>query len=172
MFVPSDINNMLDREEKVIYCVKPLKKPMVLKSLVMVPLLLPFIVLPIIVLPMTSKVPLMAYIFFGIFWYPFLLLIVLSATIYPWLAWRNMYYILTNKRLIIRKGVVGIDYDILNLDKIQEINIDRGFWDKIYNTATITVRSIGVRPISLMAIPNYNEFYRILNDAIRRLESS
>jgi len=31
------------------------------------------------------------------------------------------------KRIIVRKGIVGIDYDMLDLENIQQVNINIGF---------------------------------------------
>lgn len=44
--------------------------------------------------------------------------------LYDYIAWKNIWYVLTNKRIIVRKGVIGIDYDMLELENIQQVNVN------------------------------------------------
>jgi len=76
-----------------------------------------------------------------------------------------MVYMLTNKRIIIRRGVIGIDYDILNVENIQQVILNVGFWDKIFGTGTLTVYSIGVKPLSLVAVKEPTKVLRIIQEA-------
>ncbi|MET1159726.1 MAG: PH domain-containing protein [Thermoprotei archaeon] len=79
----------------------------------------------------------------------------------------NLYYVLTNKRIIIKKGLVGIDYDVLDLDSIRQVNVDVGFWDKKYGAGTPTIQAMRVQPIKLYAVREPRKVYEILNKAVR-----
>ncbi len=78
-----------------------------------------------------------------------------------------MIYLLTNKRIIVWRGVIGIDYDILNIENIQQVTLNVGFWDRLFHTGTITVYSIGVKPLSLIAVREPNKVLRIIQETSR-----
>jgi len=74
--------------------------------------------------------------------------------------------------MIVRKGVVGIDYDILELGYVQQVNLDRGLWDKLYDTGTIIVQAIGVKPIEMHSIPNPFRSIEILRRTVENFRAS
>lgn len=60
------------------------------------------------------------------------------------LAYRNTYYAYTNKRVIIRKGVLGVDYKSLDMSMIGAIDVSVSVIDKIIckNTGSISYGSM------------------------------
>jgi hypothetical protein len=56
------------------------------------------------------------------------------------LSYRNYAYVITTKRVIITKGVIGKDIKMLDYDKIQNIEVNVGLFDKLLmqNTGTIS----------------------------------
>ena len=60
------------------------------------------------------------------------------------LSYKNTYYAYTNKRVIIRKGIIGVDYKSLDLDMIGVVTVNVGVLDKIMqkNTGTICYGSM------------------------------
>lgn len=59
--------------------------------------------------------------------------------LFAWLYYRNVYYCYTNKRIIIKSGIIGVDYHSLYLKSITAINVHVGLLDKLMkqNTGTI-----------------------------------
>ena len=59
------------------------------------------------------------------------------------LYYRNTYYVYTNKRLIIRTGIIGIDFKRLDLNNVSEGEVYTSFIDKMLrkNTGTIKFKS-------------------------------
>ena len=45
-------------------------------------------------------------------------------------SYKNLYYAYTNKRLIVRKGTIGIDYKTLDYKFISSTSVDVGLLDK------------------------------------------
>jgi len=90
-----------------------------------------------------------------------------GAPIYAILVWKNIFYVLTDRRIVVRKGLIGIDYDVLGLDMIRQVNINVGLWDKIYRTGTLTIQAIGVTPLKLYCIRNPREIQATINKAIK-----
>ncbi|MEM2165452.1 MAG: PH domain-containing protein [Candidatus Bathyarchaeia archaeon] len=157
--IPDDLAKLIVEGERVIWVSRSAFKPFILKNLagLIVPVIFLFIPIPFITVLYGSPIPTpmnLVPILFLLLWYGFVGFSIFSFSIYPILLWRNLYYLLTDRRIIIRKGVVGIDYDILDLEYVQQVNLDRGIWDRIYGTGTIIVQAIGVKPIEIRSIPD------------------
>ena len=60
------------------------------------------------------------------------------------LAYRNTYYAYTNKRVIIRKGIFGVDYKSLDMSMIGAIDVSVTLLDKLVhkNTGSISYGSM------------------------------
>ncbi len=174
MEVPQDIREMLEPGERILWCDKPMRTPFVRKSIGLVFIGIPWLIFPLIIIEMTSIKILFEppILLFFIFWYGILGFIFFGTPIYSSLAWKNIYYVLTNKRIIIRKGLVGIDYDILSLDAVQQVNVNVGFWDRKYGTGTLIIQAMGVRPITLHAVKDPRKVYEIINRAAKSRKQS
>jgi uncharacterized membrane protein YdbT with pleckstrin-like domain len=57
------------------------------------------------------------------------------------LSYKNTEYAITNQRLITQTGTIGLDTRFVNLEKIQEVNVNIGFIDKLFGTGNILVTS-------------------------------
>lgn len=73
----------------------------------------------------------------------FILCIIISI-IFISLAYNKRYYAYTNKRVIIRCGIIGVDYKSLDMDMIGAIDVNVSLVDKVLNknTGTITFGSL------------------------------
>lgn len=58
--------------------------------------------------------------------------IVLGKPIYEIFYFRNYFYDLTDKHIVIRKGVVSRNEATISYDRIQNVFIDQDFWDRIF----------------------------------------
>ncbi len=165
--LPRDVVEMLEPGEEVLWSGKPVKTPFVVKGLVVNIFTIPFILFPVFIFMNVPKLLLepMVLAFFAL-WWGMLGLISFGNPIYSFFVWKNIFYIITNKRIIVRKGLIGIDYDVLDLDHVQQVNVDVGFWDKIYETGTLTVQAIGVKPIILYCVENPQKVQAILRKAV------
>ncbi len=78
------------------------------------------------------------------------------------LSYSKRYYAYSNKRIIIRCGVVGIDYKSLDMDMIGAINVNVSLFDKMLrkNTGTISFGSVA-SPMS--ANGAYFSFYSVVS---------
>lgn len=66
---------------------------------------------------------------------PFVLLLIGAARAFLNYTF-NTYYI-TNQKVIIEKGVIGRDYDIVKLDRIMDVQLDVTVVDTIFNTGSV-----------------------------------
>ena len=54
---------------------------------------------------------------------------------------RNLEYAITDKRIIIRSGVVGIDFKFINYTEIDSVNVRVGIIDRIFHVGDIYINS-------------------------------
>ncbi len=54
---------------------------------------------------------------------------------------KNLEYAITDKRIIIRSGVIGIDFKFINYTEVDSVNVKVGFIDKIFKVGDIYINS-------------------------------
>ena len=140
------IENVLDAGENILWRGKPKKKAFVLNKI--------FSMLPIAIIWLLfdsvfifaiifSDAPAMVYAFI----IPFFALHL--TPVWIWLGnvltasrrWKNTEYVITDRRILIKSGFVGIDYQTLNYKNIMDVNINVGFFDRILKTGDISISS-------------------------------
>lgn len=57
------------------------------------------------------------------------------------ISWKTTFYALSNKRLLIRTGLVGEDYRTLDLDQINQMSVREGLMEKSYGLGSIHINS-------------------------------
>ncbi len=57
--------------------------------------------------------------------------IVVGVPLYRYFSYKHIAYAITNKRVLIQKGVIGRDFDFVDYDQIRNVSVDVGFFDKI-----------------------------------------
>ena len=62
----------------------------------------------------------------------------LLSPVYGILVRKYTVYVITDKRVIIQRGLIGRDFTSVDFDKIQNMDIDVGFLDRLFGTGTIT----------------------------------
>lgn len=98
---------------------------------------------------------------YSIFLIPVLLLIFSLVTTYIKCA-LTTYYI-TNQKIIIEKGIIGRDYDIVKLDRILDVNLDVSVLDAILGTGCIKLCTANDNePVSLSDIRNPKTILKII----------
>lgn len=55
------------------------------------------------------------------------------------LYYKNKYYCITNKRIIIRYGMLGADYKALNIEELKELKLKKLWYDSLFKTKTGTI---------------------------------
>ena len=70
-------------------------------------------------------------------------LIAFGQPIWSYLAFRNTEYLLSNQRLITQTGAVGLDTRFVDLEKIQEVNVNVGVFDRLFGTGSIYAITAG-----------------------------
>ena len=133
-------DKILDEDEKIIKVFKPNKVKFFVSVLVTVFLALIFFVifsfLPIFVPDEEGFVLGAIYLLipFGFFVFAEILALVLGKIYY-----KNVFYAYTNKRVVIRSGIFGVDYKSLDLSMIGAVDVYVSLLDKILKKDTGTI---------------------------------
>ena len=144
---------ILDKDEIVIKEYKPNKtRAVALGMLSLIPLLIIgsiFVVISILqfnsIIKVTTEVegekPLVPFVFlgFGIFIFCIFAFVFIYGIIFTIISYKKRLYCLTNKRIIIRSGFIGVDFNALDIKAINSVNVRVNFLDKWVkpNTGTI-----------------------------------
>jgi membrane protein YdbS with pleckstrin-like domain len=140
----SILDKLLDAKEKVIWSGKPVKKAFVLPGLFSIPFGLVFLGFAIFWMWGASSSG--APNFFTLFGLPFVLIafgIIFAPSILQFLRYKNTEYMITDKRIIVQTGTIGLDTRFVDLEKIQEVYVQVGVIDKLLGTGTVYAMTAG-----------------------------
>ena len=70
----------------------------------------------------------------------FLILLMLP---FSWLSLKNTDYVVTNKSLYVKKGILGTNIESVGLDKIQNTEYSQSFWGKQFDYGSIDISTAG-----------------------------
>ena len=86
-----------------------------------------------------------------------IVLIFIFTAIFAAIYYKNNYFAYTNARILIRSGIIGIDFKSLDMRYVGELNVKVGFWDKVLKqeTGTITFGSMS-SPMATSKAVGYN----------------
>jgi uncharacterized membrane protein YdbT with pleckstrin-like domain len=114
------------------------------------------------------------------------LVFIFGPTIWSLMAYKNTEYLISDQRIITQTGAIGRDTRFVDLEKIQEVYVRIGFFDRIFKTGSIMAITAGqvfvgmpqgsgwggqygMRP-SLAALREPYEVQRLLQEAIRNVK--
>jgi uncharacterized membrane protein YdbT with pleckstrin-like domain len=100
------------------------------------------------------------------------LILLLWLTLAPIIRWRCTHYVITNRRVLIRRGVlkhVGRD---ITLGRISDVAYEQTVWDRIFRSGTLHIESAGENgQETLVNIPRANDVQQTLNRLIDTADS-
>ena len=79
------------------------------------------------------------------------------------LEYKNIIYAITNRRVIIRDGIVGLDYQNVTHEEISNINVYVGVIEHFFRTGTIIVTTTSGYKHYLRSVNNPYEVHKMLN---------
>lgn len=175
--------NILDKNEKIIKVIKPNKLKLFVywfSAVFWVAFWLVFCsVISMIGASMDAgvSIPWQYYMIpVGVFVLMFVITGILAAVYY-----KNNYFAYTNTRVLIRSGIIGIDFKSLDMRYVGAINVKVGFWDKVLKreTGTISFGSMS-SPMATSRAIGYNfshiekpyELYREMKEVIDQVKEN
>lgn len=98
-------------------------------------------------------------------------IVILLEWLFLHLYYKNVYYGYTNKRIVIRKGIFGVDYKALDIKMIGASDVNVSLLDKVMkrNTGTIQYGSMaspinGTTPVGNFVIANIEDPYNVYKE--------
>ena len=131
---------ILDNDEKIVETFKPNKLRFVwLPMIFWTALFIVALIGPVMIILFEGSEELYPVFFF----FGFLFLLILLAPFIAYVRYKKTIYCYTNKRVLIRTGFIGADFQAIDFDMIGAMNVRVDFLDKLVkpNTGTITFAS-------------------------------
>lgn len=169
---------VLERDEKIIKAYKPNKTKMILGGIINVTIpLLFFALFTLLVVLLDMKNSTRTEILVATI-LPAALFVfcVLTALLINSLLYKNTFYAYTNKRIIVRTGIFGVDYKSLEIVSIGATDVYVSLIDKIIHKNTGTIRfgsnssPIASSGYNFMNMVNPYEEYKLIKEHIENVK--
>src|SRR3954452_21613138 len=72
-------------------------------------------------------------------------LVLLRWTVTPFVVWWNTVYVITNRRLVMRHGVLTRSGHDMPLSRLNDVSFTHNLWERMLGCGTLTVESAGER---------------------------
>ncbi|MDD5132651.1 MAG: PH domain-containing protein [bacterium] len=134
-----DIQQILDPNEKIMWQGKPNFLAFCIRS---VPAMIFGVFWSLFLVPFywawwTGKFPIFVWAVLGP--HTLVALGLLTAPLFQIIGWKYVSYAITNKRVIVQQGIIGRGYNLIDFDKISDVNVHIGVLEKITKTGSIQV---------------------------------
>lgn len=123
----SSINTILEPQERIIWQGKVSRRPLSFRLFFQLLILGGF---SFLIFNFSREITTLFYLLF---------VALLAGIIFKWLFDYLKIFILTNRRLIIRSGLIGTDYNSISFSKIRTLNVVVDLWEKIFAVGTIQI---------------------------------
>ncbi len=106
------------------------------------------------------------------------LFLLFFLTVRPFITWATTHYVFTNRRIIVRQGLIGKKGRDMPLSKVNAANYDSRTFESLFNAGTLRIESAAERGTLVIAnVPNVEhvqrEVYQLIeeDDAYRSARS-
>jgi uncharacterized membrane protein YdbT with pleckstrin-like domain len=90
-------------------------------------------------------------------------------TVRPWLAWRTTHYVITNERVLIRRGILRHTGRDIALSRVNDVGFVLTLWDRLVGAGTLTIESAGeLGQERLVDVPRAERIQQTLNHLIEQ----
>ena len=101
-------------------------------------------------------------------------LILLRFTFWPWISWQTTHYVLTTRRVVIRRGVLGRSGRDIPLTRVNDVSFHHSLFERMLRCGTLTIESAGEHgQVVLPEVPDVElvqrEVYRCVEQESHRL---
>lgn len=101
----------------------------------------------------------------------------LALTLYGFLNFLRMMLLkratemlVTNRRLIFKRGIVSRESEEVNISRIEGCNVYQSFWGRILGYGVVVVRGTGIGEVVLPTMADPLQFRRAIDHAVMALE--
>jgi len=102
------------------------------------------------------------------------LLVLIRWAVWPWIVWQTTRYVLTTRRIVIRRGVLGRSGRDIPLTRVNDVSFHHSLVERLLRCGTLTIESAGEHgQVVLPEVPDVElvqrEVYRCAEDEVRRI---
>ena len=96
---------------------------------------------------------------------------VIGSIITSQLEYKNIVYAITDKRVIVRNGLVGLDFENINYTDISNVRADVSVIEKIRNVGSVFITTSSGNIVCLAAIQEPYQVYKKVNKVFMDMKS-
>jgi uncharacterized membrane protein YdbT with pleckstrin-like domain len=94
-------------------------------------------------------------------------LVLVAWSVRPWLRWQRTRYLLTERRLVLRRGVLSRRGRDLPLRRIADVSFEQSLGERIFRCGTLVVETSGEHSqLKLPDMPHVRAVHAELNDLL------
>lgn len=90
----------------------------------------------------------------------------------PYLIQKTTELAVTNRRIILKKGIISRKTVELNLDKVESLTVDQGILGRMFNCGTLVINGTGGVKAEIKSIDDPLTFRKAVNEQIEETRSS
>lgn len=95
------------------------------------------------------------------------LLAALAGCLLPYLRWRTTRFLLTNRRVVVRVGILARQGRDVPLHRVNDVTFGRSLLDRMLGCGTLTIESASERgQLTLVDVPRVEAVHRVLYDLV------
>jgi uncharacterized membrane protein YdbT with pleckstrin-like domain len=100
--------------------------------------------------------------------------VLVRFSVWPFVSWQTTNYVLTNRRVVIRRGVFARSGRDIPLTRVNDVSFEHSLLDRLLRCGTLTIESAGERgQVVLPEVPDVElvqrEVYRCVEEETRRV---
>lgn len=92
--------------------------------------------------------------------------LVLWFVFWPWLRWWTSQFAVTDRRIITRHGIINRKGHDVPLRRINNVNYDRDFIDRLLGCGTLTLETAAGQPLVLPDVPDVERVHVRITDLL------
>lgn len=96
-------------------------------------------------------------------------LLVLGLVLVPFLRWRTTLFVITNKRVVVRSGILSRTGRDIPLNRVNDVTFTHNLLERILGCGTLLVESAGERgQVQLTEVPKVEQTQRTLYELVEQ----
>jgi uncharacterized membrane protein YdbT with pleckstrin-like domain len=96
-------------------------------------------------------------------------LLVIVFTLVPFLRWRTTLFVMTNKRVVVRSGILSRTGRDIPLTRVNDVTFTHNLLERLLGCGTLVVESAGERgQVQLTDIPKVEQVQRTLYEQVEK----
>jgi uncharacterized membrane protein YdbT with pleckstrin-like domain len=160
--------NILDHDEKVIHNLRPHWRRVAI-PLALVPIVIGLASYGWFALPDDSARKYLRYVILAV-----ALVILIWWSLRPFLFWLTTRYVVTDRRVLMRNGVLARKGRDVPLTRVNDVSFERTVIERLFGSGTLVIESAGDRgQVALKDVPHVEtvqrDIYRLVEDEAQRL---